>query len=126
MAERKLYVWRLEIEYPYNKPGYPPTHDVYGMPIDEPDDFWNAGYRSSEGEWWHWPRNRLYLSLAGAQRRAALFERYGCRVMICRSQVLEFGELEDTPTERGQADLTRILSVPFLEVAAKVLEDTAC
>jgi hypothetical protein len=34
----------------------------------------------------HWPMNRAYLSLTGAQRRAQIFERYGATVEIVRSQ----------------------------------------
>ena len=67
MARR---IYRLEVWYPEKLP-------------KEPDESWGEYFRP-------WPRERCYLSLSGAEHRAAMLRQHGCDVVIVRSKPIEW------------------------------------
>jgi hypothetical protein len=101
VAERKVHLYRLNVTLPpeaaepgWEPPGWLdelPPYPEGGMPPEAMED----GFR--------WPRNRPYLSLSNAKRRARLFEKYGAQVTIERSApvtwpgvaIAEVGETAD-------------------------------
>lgn len=74
MADRRLYVYRLEVEHPTDRP--PPTPEW----ADGIEDYYPA-----------WPVARRYLSQTGAERRARLLRSMGCTVTVTRSEPVVFG-----------------------------------
>jgi hypothetical protein len=74
---KRTYVYRLIVTYPEGSkdPGWEPP----GWTITGPN-----GYKDS-GEF-RWPRQRCYLSLSGARNARSIFEAYGARVTIERSE----------------------------------------
>lgn len=68
-AERTRRVYRLIIHYPE-------TPDLTHWTWDD--------------SMFHWPKNRCYLTLSGAQHRASLFETYGASVEIMESQPVQW------------------------------------
>lgn len=75
---RRQRVYRLVVDYP-DRPVIDEDAHAFAAPVFPWDE-----------EGFHWPQNRCYLSLTGAQRRAALFERYGANVVIVRSKPIQW------------------------------------
>jgi hypothetical protein len=70
---RNTYLYRIDVTYPQGS-------RTYGW---EPPG-WDGDNADPEGAF-RWPVNRLYLSPANAEHRAALFRRYGAQATIHRS-----------------------------------------
>jgi hypothetical protein len=83
VAERKVYLYRLNVTLPPEAadPEWEPQAWLDQLP---PYPAEGAPPEALEGRF-QWPRNRLYLSLSAAKRRAALFEKYGATVTVERS-----------------------------------------
>jgi hypothetical protein len=97
VPERKVYVYRLTVEYP-------PGSLRHGW---EPDDWdpWpdgTAGGYDADGAplgaKFCWPVNRLCFTRSTAKRRAGLFEKYGAQVTIERSDPVTWPEAARTVT----------------------------
>lgn len=75
VSRRKVYVYRLKIEYPENglEPGWEP--EGWGDHHDYP---------------FSWPITRAHLSEKSAHHRAARFREYGAKVMVERSKPVEW------------------------------------
>lgn len=71
------YVYRLRVTYP-----------------EKPDlTDWLGGYSLGEDSgFFHWPKERAYLSYQGAVNRARLFSSYGATVTIERSERVQWAE----------------------------------
>jgi hypothetical protein len=73
---KRRYLWRLDVQYP---PHRPCSCDALGGPHDPFCD-------SHKG----WPRAKVFQSVGGANRRAALLRMWGCTVDIERSHPIEW------------------------------------
>lgn len=81
MARRKTYVYRLKVTLP------PEAADPSWEPRSWIDELASYPFEggSLEGDEFRWPRNRQFLSAAGARHLAGLFRKYGAKVTIERS-----------------------------------------
>ncbi len=77
--DRPLYAYRLIVEYPE------------GVDYMNPPELWERD-DDPDSPGFSWPRDRRYLSLSGAKKRADLLRRYGCVVGIQRSERIEWTE----------------------------------
>jgi hypothetical protein len=77
--DRPLYAYRLIVEYPP------------GVDYMNPPELWERD-DDPDSPGFAWPRDRRYLSLSGAKKRADLLRRYGCVVGIQRSERIEWTE----------------------------------
>ncbi|WP_433357742.1 hypothetical protein ACQP25_44950 (plasmid) [Microtetraspora malaysiensis] len=95
MAERKTYLYRLNVEYP-------PGSDEWGWeppgwqhnPIAQVIDPETGGHECAS---FSWPTVRPYLSQSAAKRRADLLRSYGAVVTIQRSQPIAWERVPATP-----------------------------
>lgn len=81
MSDQRTYVYRLHVEYPE------------GVDADNPPEAWDPGPWNPDPEAddsFHWPQVTQYLSRSGAKRRADLLVKYGCKVGIERSKLVEW------------------------------------
>lgn len=86
---RPVHIYRLDVLYPEGS-RFDPEHpeDRRWDHWEPPGGTWDPGY-SADPEYddrFRWPAERLYLSSSAAKRRAALFEKYGAKVTIERSE----------------------------------------
>lgn len=97
MAERKVYVYRLVVEYPTGslEPGWEP-------PGWEPEPYVTYNPEGPDGDGFRWPANRLCFSASTAKRRAGLFRRYGAKVTIERSDPVTWPETVARTVTPGQ------------------------
>lgn len=93
---RPTRVYRLVVEYP-------------DVPTIDEDDHPNGGLYPWDDGMFHWPQNRCYLSLAGAQRRARIFQRYGAEVVILRSKPVEWEEGTPVDLPKIRKSLRRLI-----------------
>lgn len=77
---RKTYVWALDIELPTNKPNH---------------EHAKCGFYDGYCSWIDWPRNRKFLSEAGARQRAAGFRDHGAKVTVYHSAPVEFPSMAE-------------------------------
>jgi hypothetical protein len=91
-VSRPTYLYRLEIVYPEGSVFDPERPEDRRWLDWEPENWQGWG-----GEWdgnpdhddsFRWPRTRLFLSQTAAKRRAELFEKYGAKVTIERSEAV--------------------------------------
>lgn len=80
------YVYRVRVL------SYPEGSDRSGW---EPDNWEYNGYADPEsGPIFSWPHQRQYFSRGNAERRAALFRKYGCEVEVEQAKVTWPSEIE--------------------------------
>lgn len=120
---RKRYIYMLRITYPPD--GVPVIPESWDK--NEENWFYNrVNWKSmveqhTQNDGFHWPKNRAYLTLEGAQNRVDMFTKYGAEVEIIRSEPIHWED--SVPPALSKEDLQRrdaAMSGMF-----RILEETA-
>lgn len=85
MADRTLYVYRLEVTIPEESKaaGWRPAGYYDDLNLSGP-------LQEDDGSLFRWPMRRFYLSGGSANNRASLLRKWGATVEIVRSKPVEW------------------------------------
>ncbi|MBL7487158.1 hypothetical protein [Frankia sp. AgW1.1] len=110
MAERKTFLYRLDVVYPEG--AREPDGSVNGewSPAGwdyNPENEWVGREPHTGDEEWgvrdfRWPRRRNFLSREGAEAQAERLRSYGAAVAVVRSEPVAFSDQNITPTDLDQ------------------------